>query len=104
MKKPFLKTIGLIVLLLSTVGMSRAADYHGGRSHGGPVYDVVIVNGGIVDGSGNPWYYGDIGIKAGKIVKIGRIDLKAGKRSIDAKGMIVSPGFIDLHTHTDRKS
>ena len=65
------------------------------------LYDVVITNGKIVDGSGNPWFYADIAIKNGKIAKIGKIDSRMGKRVIDAKGMVVSPGFIDLHTHTD---
>ena len=64
-------------------------------------FDVVIANGRIVDGTGNPWFLGDLAIKNGRIVKIGKIDAKLGKRLIDAKGMVVSPGFIDLHTHTD---
>ncbi|MBI4529816.1 MAG: D-aminoacylase [Deltaproteobacteria bacterium] len=64
-------------------------------------YDIVIRNGRLIDGSGNPWLYADVGIKNGKIVKIGKIDPKSAKRSIDAKGMAVAPGFIDLHTHTD---
>jgi N-acyl-D-amino-acid deacylase len=65
------------------------------------VYDVVIANGKIVDGSGNPWFYADVAIKNGKIAKVGKVDSRMGKRVIDAKGMVVSPGFIDLHTHTD---
>jgi N-acyl-D-amino-acid deacylase len=64
-------------------------------------YDVIIANGRIVDGSGNPWFYGDVAIKNGHIAKIGTIDTKLGRRVIDAKGMVVAPGFIDLHTHTD---
>ena len=64
-------------------------------------FDVVIANGRIVDGTGNPWFLGDLAIKNGRIVKIGKIDAKLGKRLIDAKGMVVSPGFIDLHTHSD---
>ncbi len=77
---------------------SLAAD----RSAAKELYDIVIINGKVVDGSGNPWFYADLGIKGGKIVKIGKIAAKAGKRVIDAKGMTVAPGFIDLHTHTDR--
>src|SRR3954451_16189189 len=64
-------------------------------------FDVIIANGRIIDGSGNPWFQGDVAIKNGHISKIGKIDPKLGKRLIDAKGMVVSPGFIDLHTHTD---
>jgi N-acyl-D-amino-acid deacylase len=71
------------------------------RSRVDASYDVVIQNGKIVDGSGNPWFYADVAIKNGRIAKIGRIDPKLGKRIIDAKHMVVSPGFIDLHTHTD---
>ena len=71
------------------------------RPNASGVYDVVIANGKIVDGSGNPWFYADVAIKNGKIAKVGKIDSRMGKRVIDAKGMVVSPGFIDLHTHTD---
>ena len=64
-------------------------------------YDVVIANGKIIDGSGNPWFYGNVAIKNGHIAEIGKFDPKLGKRVIDAKGMVVTPGFIDLHTHSD---
>src|SRR5690242_15482433 len=67
----------------------------------GAAYDVVIINGKIIDGTGNPWFQADVAIKGGKIVKIGRVDAKTAKRVIDAKGMAVAPGFIDMHTHTD---
>ena len=63
-------------------------------------FDVVIHNGKIVDGTGAPWYRADIGIRAGKIVAIGRLaDAKASK-SIDASGLIVAPGFIDMMGQT----
>ena len=71
------------------------------RPNASGVYDVIIANGKIVDGSGNPWFYADVAIKNGKIAKVGKVDSRMGKRVIDAKGMVVSPGFIDLHTHTD---
>lgn len=63
--------------------------------------DILIRNGRILDGTGNSWRYGDIAIKDGKILKIGSsLNLTASK-IIDAKGMIVAPGFIDVHTHVE---
>ena len=64
--------------------------------------DIVIRNGMIVDGSGNPWYKADIGIDDGRIVEISRTSIEDGGKTIDAWGLAVSPGFIDLHTHSDR--
>ncbi len=63
-------------------------------------YDIIIKNGSIVDGTGAPRYKADIGIVDGKIKTIGQIDDEA-KEVIDANGLIVSPGFVDGHTHMD---
>src|SRR5688572_26886239 len=63
-------------------------------------YDLIITNGKIVDGSGLPGFYGDVGINAGRIIEIGRVSGKA-HREIDADGLVVSPGIIDNHTHYD---
>jgi len=59
-------------------------------------YDVIIKNGMIVDGSGNPWVSGDLGIRGDRIVAIGKLDNVLAKRVIDATGLVVSPGFIDM--------
>jgi N-acyl-D-amino-acid deacylase len=59
-------------------------------------YDVVIRNGHIVDGTGSPWYAADVGIRGGKIAAIGRLEGAAAKRLIDARGMVVASGFIDM--------
>src|SRR6478735_2391394 len=59
-------------------------------------FDLVIVNGHIIDGTGSPWYSGDIGIRDGKIAAIGNLSNTARKRTIDAAGKVVTPGFIDL--------
>jgi dihydroorotase/N-acyl-D-amino-acid deacylase len=59
-------------------------------------YDVVIRNGHVVDGTGSPWYAADLGIRAGKIAAIGRLADAPARRSVDAGGMVVAPGFIDM--------
>jgi len=59
-------------------------------------YDVVIRNGHVIDGTGSPWYAADIGIRAGKIAAIGKLSEAPAKRTIDAHGMVVAPGFIDM--------
>ena len=64
-------------------------------------YDLLITNARIVDGSGNPWFRADIGVKDGRIVQIGRINSSKAQKTIDAKGQIVAPGFIDVHTHVE---
>jgi N-acyl-D-amino-acid deacylase len=63
--------------------------------------DILIRNGKIIDGTGNSWYYGNIAVKNGKIVAIGRDINFPAKKVIDATGLIVSPGFIDVHTHIE---
>ena len=65
-------------------------------------YDLIIKNGYIVDGTGNPWFRADIGINDGKIVKIGNVCSASGYEKIEVKDLIVSPGFIDIHTHSAR--
>jgi N-acyl-D-amino-acid deacylase len=64
-------------------------------------YDLVLRNGRIVDGTGNPWYVGDVAIRGDRIVAVGRVPPAAAKREIDARGLVVAPGFIDMHSHSD---
>ena len=59
-------------------------------------YDLAIKNGHIIDGTGSPWYGADIGIKNGRIVKIGKIEAASAAKTIDAHGLVVAPGFIDM--------
>lgn len=65
------------------------------------MYDVLIRNGKIISGMGNPWFYGDVALVKDKIVKIGRLSEEKAAKVIDARGCFVSPGFIDGHSHSD---
>ncbi|GAB3033829.1 N-acyl-D-amino-acid deacylase family protein [Spirosoma pulveris] len=64
-------------------------------------YDLVIKNGRVVDGTGNPWVYADVAIQNGRIVRVGVVPATDAKQTIDATGLIVAPGFIDVHTHVE---
>ena len=65
-------------------------------------FDVLVQGGHIIDGSGNPWYEADVGIRGERIVSIGDLSNSTASQVIDASGLIVSPGFIDPHTHALR--
>src|SRR5579859_7620242 len=65
------------------------------------MYDVLIVGGRVIDGTGTPWYWADVAIQGKQIVRIGNLKGSSARRTIDADGRIVSPGFIDMHTHSD---
>jgi len=64
------------------------------------MFDIIIKGGRIVNGTGNTWFWGDIGVKNGEIKRIGRINQNA-KRIFDVSGLVVCPGFIDMHSHSD---
>ncbi|MFO7865932.1 MAG: D-aminoacylase [Candidatus Aminicenantes bacterium] len=65
-------------------------------------YDIIIENGRIIDGTGCPWYRADIAVRDGRIAFIGNLKKASAERRIDASGKFVVPGFIDIHTHSDR--
>ena len=62
-------------------------------------FDVLIKNGQVIDGSGNPWRLADIGVRGGRIAALGRLDGQTAAKVIDAGGLTVTPGFIDVHSH-----
>ena len=64
-------------------------------------YDVLILNGKIIDGAGNSWFYGDVAVKDGKIVYLGKTNNVTATKVINANGLIVAPGFIDVHAHIE---
>jgi len=65
------------------------------------LFDIVVKNGFVVDGTGNPWFKADVGIKDGRIIDIGKLSSTKSEEALDAKGLVVAPGFIDMHAHSD---
>src|SRR6476469_987302 len=65
-------------------------------------YDLLIRGGHIVDGTGNPWFAGDVGIRGDRVAAVGSLGDAKAVREIDARGLVVAPGFIDMHTHSDQ--
>ncbi len=87
--------LSLIVLLILCIAAPTPAAEP-------PMYDLVLRGGQIVDGTGNPWSLGDIAVRGDRIVSVGsRIPAGVGRREIDARGFVVAPGFIDMHSHSD---
>jgi N-acyl-D-amino-acid deacylase len=82
----------IVVIALLSSDAVVPAQTHSPRS----AFDLVITNGHIIDGTGSPWYSGDIGIRGGKIAAIGNLSDTARARTIDAQGKVVAPGFIDM--------
>jgi N-acyl-D-amino-acid deacylase len=66
-----------------------------------PDYDLIIANGRVIDGTGNPWIYADIAVRGDSIAAVGRLKGRTASRVIDARGQAVTPGFIDMHTHCE---
>ncbi|OGD56808.1 hypothetical protein A3K78_10240 [Candidatus Bathyarchaeota archaeon RBG_13_52_12] len=67
----------------------------------GLTYDLLIKNGKVIDGAGNPWYWGDVAVEGDRIAAIAKLPEAKAERVIDARGLVAVPGFIDAHSHSD---
>jgi N-acyl-D-amino-acid deacylase len=90
-RRSALRGASLLAMLLAMCSSSSLA-----REPPSSDYDVIIEHGRVIDGTGAPWYAADVGIRAGRIAAIGRLDQARAKQRIDAAGRVVAPGFIDM--------
>ncbi|MHC5028144.1 MAG: N-acyl-D-amino-acid deacylase family protein, partial [Planctomycetota bacterium] len=89
-----LRMAALAVLLVFATASSPATQ--------APTFDLLITGGRVLDGTGNPWFRADVGVKDGRITAIGALSSASAATSVDAANKFVTPGFIDLHSHGDR--
>jgi N-acyl-D-amino-acid deacylase len=99
MKKTIRVGVCCFILILTTMLVTA----RGQKNQQSEPYDLTIRNGRILDGTGNPWLRADVGVRNGRIVKVGDLADAKAEITIDAKNMIVSPGFIDIHNHSDEE-
>jgi N-acyl-D-amino-acid deacylase len=96
----WLRPLTLCLLMAACTGSARSQNALATAAPDSPgknePYDIVIVNGHIIDGSGSPWYSGQVGIRSGRVAAIGKLDDAPRRQTIDANGMVVAPGFIDM--------
>jgi len=94
-------TVIIWLSLTATFQSSRADELPSNNDLPSPTWDLVIRGGVLVDGTGNPWFRGDVAVRGDRIVAIGNIGEGTAASQIDATGLVVAPGFIDIHSHSD---
>jgi N-acyl-D-amino-acid deacylase len=82
----------LVLLLFADTGLGSQAD---------TPFDLILAGGRVIDGAGNPWFTADVGIRDGRVVAVGDLRERGATRKLNLEGLVVAPGFIDLHSHAD---
>ncbi|HEY0727913.1 MAG TPA: amidohydrolase family protein, partial [Pyrinomonadaceae bacterium] len=101
MKASLFHNSAALVLLVLALGSFLVGQPLSEAHVNAPVSDLLITNARILDGSGNPWFRGDVAIRDRRIVRVGRVAPDTATKVIDARGQILAPGFIDVHTHVE---
>lgn len=94
-------SLAALLALAATVAFPALAPLLGGTASAQevPRYDVTLVGGHVIDGTGNPWFKADVAVQNGRIVRVGNLGAHQATRTVDATGLAIVPGFIDLHSH-----
>jgi N-acyl-D-amino-acid deacylase len=90
-----------VLALFATILLSVLATTPAGLVAQSPEYDVILRGGRVFDGTGNPWVWADVGVRDGNIAAVGRLGEATAEREIDAEGLFVMPGIIDIHSHAN---
>ncbi len=88
-------------LLAVSIGCASQSGRRPAAAASDAPFDVLIRGGRVIDGTGAPWFYADVGVRDGRIAAIGSFATHPAKQVIEARGSVVSPGFIDMHSHSD---
>lgn len=91
-RRPTFRRTAAVAVVLFAAAVARAAE---------PAYDLIVRHGKVIDGTGNAWFYADVAVAGDRIAAIGDLSKATAKAEIDASGLVVAPGFIDVHTHAD---
>ncbi len=88
-------------VIIAALLLAACVGRNSGSARNEQPYDLLIRGGRVIDGTGAAWFYADVGVRDGRIAAIGNLHDHAAREVVDASGKVVTPGFIDMHTHSD---